>query len=157
MELKLRNIKVREGTDEVIKYPDDMFCVYTHRDPETLDVVYVGKGTLHRAFQIVNRGYDHHLWLLDKLKEFEIQEIVNIKGGNMTEGEALVVETHEIKCCLRSGCNLYNVTHNPYRRTRRNNNARDNGISGAKNIECATKVGNKVSERERIRNKEISS
>lgn len=143
----MRDIEVREGTDEVIKYPIDMFCVYVHRDPETLDVVYVGKGTLHRAFQIINRGYDHHLWLLNKLKEFEIQEIVEIKGGNMTEAEALVVETHEIKCCLRFGCNLFNVTHNPYRRTRRKISGSNNIVFNKEGRNNATKMGNKANKR----------
>ena len=152
----MREIKVREGTDEVIQYPEDMYCVYVHRDPETLDVVYVGKGTLHRAFQIVNRGYDHHKWLLSKLEEFEIQEIVNIKGGNMTESEALVVEAHEIKCCLRFGCNLFNVTYNPYRRTRRKISGSDNILLDEQNRDCTTKMGNKISKRTRDKNTEAS-
>ncbi len=139
----MRNIEIRKDTQEVVKYPEDMYCVYFHRDPETLDVVYVGKGTLHRAFQITNRGYDHHVWLLDKLVEHQIQDIVKIKGGQMTDEEATIVETHEIKCCLRSGCNLYNVTHNPYRRTRRKN-AGNSGISRAKDTEHATEVGSKA-------------
>ena len=143
MELKLRKIEIRENTNEVIRYPEDMYCVYVHKDPETLDVVYVGKGTLHRAFQMTHRGYDHHVWLLEKLEKFEIQEIVEIKGGNMTEQEALIVETHEIKCCLRHGCNLFNVAHNPYRRTRRKH-ARDNGISGAESGEHSAKMGSEA-------------
>lgn len=140
----MRSIKVREGTDEVVKYPEEMYCVYVHKDPETLDVVYVGKGTLHRPFQITHRGYDHHVWLLEKLEQFEIQEIVEIKGGNMTEAEALIVEAHEIKCCLRHGCSLYNVAHNPYRRTRRKN-ARDNKLSGAESGVNAPTLGSEAS------------
>ena len=151
----MRNIQIRDNTFEVVKYPEDMYCVYFHRDPETLDVVYVGKGTLHRAFQITNRGYDHHVWLIDKLEKFKIQEIVEIKGGQMTDEEATVVESHEIKCCLRLGCNLYNVTYNPYRRTRRKN-ARDNRISRAENKKYPTEMGNKTSERVQTRSEEVS-
>ena len=45
----MRNIEIRENTNEVIRYPEDMYCVYFHQDPETDEVIYVGKGTLHRA------------------------------------------------------------------------------------------------------------
>jgi len=114
----MRDIRLRKGKDEVVSYPEDMFVVYHHVDPESLDVVYVGEGKIDRAFQINHRTEAHHRWLIDKLEKFDIQEIVRIKGGNMTKDEALVVEKHEIKCCLRKGCNLYNIEKNPYRRAR---------------------------------------
>ena len=114
----MREIKLRKGKDEVTSYPEDMYICYHHVDPETLDVVYVGEGRIDRAYQITHRTEAHHRWLVDKLEKFDIQEIVRIKGGNMTKEEALVVERHEIKCCLRKGCNLYNIEKNPYRRAR---------------------------------------
>ena len=146
MEWKLRNIEIRENTNEVVKYPEDMYCVYFHKDPESDSVIYVGKGTLHRAYQITNRSYDHHVWLLDKLGSHRIQDIVVIKGGQMTDKEATVVESHEIKCCLRRGSNLFNVTHNPFRKTRREN-AECNRVFRAENYEYTSEVGSKAGER----------
>ena len=29
----MRNIEIRENTNEVIRYPEDMYCVYFHQDP----------------------------------------------------------------------------------------------------------------------------
>jgi hypothetical protein len=79
----MRHIEIRENTNEVVKYPEDMYCVYFHKDPENKNVKYVGKGTLHRAYQITNRNYDHHVWLVNKLGDYTIQDIVEIKGGQM--------------------------------------------------------------------------
>ena len=120
--MKARNFKLRSGKDEVTNYPSDMHIVYHQVDPATLDVVYVGEGRIDRGFQINHRTLDHHKWLVEKLEKFDIQEIVKIKGGNYTKEEAKTIESHEIKCCLRKGCNLFNVEKNPYRKSRRINN-----------------------------------
>tara|TARA_R100001463_G_scaffold87280_1_gene141962 strand:- start:106 stop:564 length:459 start_codon:yes stop_codon:yes gene_type:complete len=151
----LRQIEIREDTHEVVKYPEDMYCVYFHKDPETDNVVYVGKGTLHRAYQITNRGYDHHIWLLDKLSVHKIQDVVVIKGGQMTDKEATVVESHEIKCCLRNGCDLFNVTHNPFRKTRRNN-AEHNRVFRTENYKYTAEVGSKAGERTQAGSEAVS-
>ena len=153
MELKLRKIEIRENTNEVIRYPEDMYCVYFHQDPDSKTVTYVGKGTLHRAYQITNRSYDHHVWLLDKLGTHRIQDIVVIKGGQMTDKEATVVESHEIKCCLRRGSDLFNVTHNPFRKTRRKN-AECDRLFNAENYQYTSEVGSKAGERAQARTEE---
>ena len=145
----MRNIEIRENTNEVIRYPEDMYCVYFHQDPDTDEVIYVGKGTLHRAYQITNRSYDHHVWLLDKLDTYKIQDIVKIKGGQMTDKEATIVEAHEIKCCLRRGSDLLNVAQNPFRKTRRMN-AEYNRLSGAENTQHASTMGSKASTPTRV-------
>ena len=142
----MRHIEIRENTNEVVKYPEDMYCVYFHKDPKNKNVKYVGKGTLHRAYQITNRNYDHHVWLVNKLGDYTIQDIVEIKGGQMTDKEATIVEAHEIKCCLRKGSDLFNITHNPFRKNRREN-AEYNRILGTQNYQYASEVGSKAGNR----------
>ena len=82
-----------------------MFYVYQHKNPNTNEVFYVGKGSKKRAFAKHNRN---QYW----------QNKVNVYGGfcvdflvnNIDEELAFLVEVEAIDLYKRIGCKLANIT-----------------------------------------------
>lgn len=120
---EISGVKRRENNGEITGYPEDLHVVYFHRDPITRDVVYVGEGRTCRAFTLSNRGEAHFLWLYEQLKSgFSIMDIVEIRSEGYTKDEAKAVERHNIERCLKEGCTLFNVIHNPGKRSNTGSN-----------------------------------
>ena len=113
---EISGVKRRENSTEIVGYPTDQYVVYFHRDPETRDVVYVGEGKTCRAYTISARNEDHFMWLHEKLVEgYTMEEIVDVRSTGYTKKEAKAVERHNIERCLKEGCKLFNINHNPYK------------------------------------------
>lgn len=47
-----------------VKNADQPWVVYAHYESD--DVVYLGSGQVHRAFQFIKRSEEHYDWLVDK-------------------------------------------------------------------------------------------
>lgn len=73
----------------------DLYYAYFHRDPETDIIVYVGVGTLDRAWQVNNRSKEHKEWLVHYCNEgYLLNEIVQLGGSGMPRSMAL---KHEVE------------------------------------------------------------
>lgn len=84
------------------------FYVYTHKDPRTSNVVYVGYGSGQRAWMMLNSTYtgpryghrskEHHSWYkqLEALG-FTLEDIVKIQFKNLSKEKAKILESTLIK------------------------------------------------------------
>ena len=79
---------------------NNVFYVYTHEDPDTGEVMYVGMGQKSRAWVITNsngnnaayghRSKDHYEWFLEKeAAGYTMQDLVVILKSNLSKGMAL--------------------------------------------------------------------
>lgn len=86
------------------------YYVYTHRDPVTGEIRYVGKGYSGRAWQVGHskgdylqygqRSEDHHVWLKElEAQGFLLDEIVDIPIRGLSEKEAYEQEQQLLKSC----------------------------------------------------------
>lgn len=78
----------------------DIYYVYVHVDPETGVVMYVGMGSLERAWTIRPRTYNnsHLLWLYEQMnKGYLPNDWVAIEFKGLTRAEALANEQLLIK------------------------------------------------------------
>lgn len=73
----------------------DDFYVYTHADPNTLEIRYVGKGHNRRAYSLSKR-YKHHKNWINTLKEKNQKPIVDMIESGLTEEEAYCREEYWI-------------------------------------------------------------
>src|SRR5271165_4520673 len=82
------------------------FYVYTHKDPLTDCIVYIGKGKGKRAFHLEHRNKKHSEWL-QNLKCLELMPKIEILEYFDTEKEAFEKEKELIK--LHKGKYLTNM------------------------------------------------
>tara|TARA_R110002050_G_C8807549_1_gene503363 strand:+ start:205 stop:765 length:561 start_codon:yes stop_codon:yes gene_type:complete len=68
--------------------------VYAHKDPKTLEIYYIGKGTLERAYSTT---YSRRSKMWFKLREENGNPIVEILKDNLTSDEALELEKEYIQ------------------------------------------------------------
>lgn len=75
-----------------MSFEDTRFCVYLHRRKDNQEVFYIGKGTLSRTKDKTNRS---KRWkqIVEESSGFQIE----IYKDNLTEDEALTIETELIK------------------------------------------------------------
>lgn len=73
-----------------------IFYVYFHTDPETGEIVYVGKGSRGRAWHCAesnSRGKEHALWMTDLIKRgFTPDSWVTIVESGLTKEKAFALE-----------------------------------------------------------------
>ena len=77
-----------------------IYYVYFHIDPESSEVVYVGKGSRGRAWHCAesnSRGEDHALWMNGLIQEgFTPDAWVKIVESSLEEAEAFQLEKEEV-------------------------------------------------------------
>ena len=73
--------------------------VYNHIDPESGEVVYIGKGPLCRAYEMfIRRDHAHAIWFLEKINnKHSLFDVVKIKETGLTDKESRSKEDNEIK------------------------------------------------------------
>lgn len=83
---------------QMTKYQE--YYVYTHQDPNSDEVVYVGHGKGSRAWHFgkTNRGEDHHLWALLLFEQgFLPHEFTVIENRGLTKSDACIIEQQMIR------------------------------------------------------------
>lgn len=87
------------------------YVVYAHLDPDTKEIVYIGKGNIKRPYDLSlrNRYGKHKEWLL-KLKKEDKKPIVKILYRNLDNETAFNVERKTIKEMRERGNELLNIT-----------------------------------------------
>lgn len=85
------------------------FYVYTHSDPVTNLVRYVGKGKGKRAQQLYCRGPHHQAWI-DKLESSGLKPVIQIIELDLAEQQAYECERLHIIAYRQAGMPLTNLT-----------------------------------------------
>ena len=87
----------------------NVFYVYIHRDPNTKEIVYVGKGKNGRAWDITRSRSDnkeHQQWMIDQTIKGHLPcDWVEIPYRNLSEREAL---DKELKLLYDTGSTKFN-------------------------------------------------
>lgn len=103
------------------------YYVYTHIDPRTNEIRYVGKGNRDRAYRINSGRSGHHKNWLKQLKLLDLRPIILILEKDLEEKQALLREKELILEYRNKGLKLTNLTdggdgmsgHKPSEETKR--------------------------------------
>jgi hypothetical protein len=87
----------------------NIYYVYTHSDPNTLKVKYVGKGSKNRAYVLYKRYAKHSNWI-KSLKNKNQLPVINIIYNNLQEQDAFNLEKELILFIKDQGGELLNMT-----------------------------------------------
>jgi hypothetical protein len=86
------------------------FYIYTHSDPITGVVKYVGKGSKNRAFNLYKRYGKHKSWIISLRKKNE-SPLITISINNLNEENAFLLEKELIEFLRDLSCPLLNLTN----------------------------------------------
>lgn len=87
---------------------ENLYYVYLHIDPNTKQVVYIGKGTKDRAWQFHNRKDDHKSWALSLIQN-GLEPIVKLIHVFKNEEDAYIREEMLISFFRSINIELFNV------------------------------------------------
>lgn len=87
------------------------YYVYTHFHPQTKEVVYVGKGTAHRAWLCEqSRTTEHKQWIADLTQQgFTPGDFARIEAQGLDNKSALEIERELTEEYKNSGAKLFNL------------------------------------------------
>jgi hypothetical protein len=87
------------------------YYVYTHSHPETKEVVYIGKGTAHRAWLCdQSRTAEHKQWISKLVQQgYTPADFVNIVAQGLDNRSALDIEKETTEEYRISGAKLFNL------------------------------------------------
>jgi len=121
---------------------NSFYYVYTHEDPDTGEVMYVGMGQKSRAWVITNsngdnpaygnRSREHYEWFLRKESMgYTMKDLVVIKASNLSKGMALgneksLIEMFDPPFNKKQGLALLKMTEDKYNTALE---MRDDGLS----------------------------
>lgn len=72
------------------KRPDNCYCVYAHKNPESGTIRYIGMGEPSRPYEIRFRADRHKYWVYYLFsKGYTLQDIVQILDSGLTRDQAL--------------------------------------------------------------------
>lgn len=87
----------------------DCFCVYSHKNPETGKIRYIGMGSPARAYNVSGRSEEHGKWIQGLLEDgHSLWDIVEILHKDLTKYNAQRIEGALIRQNIRDKSNLFN-------------------------------------------------